>query len=123
MEIVDANIVLRYLLKDHERFYHQAKQIIEHKSIHMPTEVIAEIVYVLENVYSVPEIRITEALTKLLDYPNISTPDKAVCYKSLTIYNSENIDFVDALLVGYNRIHGDVIHSFDKKVQKLCNAE
>ncbi len=123
MEIVDANIVLRYLLKDHNRLYHESKQILERNAIHIPTEVIAEIVYVLEKVYNVPANRISEALTKLLDYPNITTPDNAVCYESLTIYNSENIDFVDALLVCYNRIHGAIIHTFDKKVQKLCRAE
>jgi predicted nucleic-acid-binding protein len=122
MEIVDANIVLRYLLNDHKKFYDQSKHIIERKTIHLATEVLAEIVYVLEKVYNVPRNRIFKALTQLLDYPNITTSDKMVYFESLNIYKTENIDFVDALLVSYNRVHNYTIHSFDKKVQKLCNS-
>lgn len=120
MEIVDANIVLRYLLKDHKKYFEESKQIIERKTIHLTTEVLAEIVYVLEKVYEVPRGRISEALAQLLNYKNITTADEAVYYESLNIYKAENIDFVDAILVSYNRIHNDTIHSFDKKVQKLC---
>lgn len=123
MEIVDANIVLRYLLNDHERFYPRSKKIIEQKELYIPTEVIAEIVYVLEKVYEVPRNKISESLTVLFNYPNIKISDLQVIYESLSIYKREKIDFVDAILVSYNRINDYVIHSFDKKVRKLCKSE
>lgn len=66
MEIVDANVVLRYLLKDHKTFYPKSKKIIEQKEVHIPTEVAAEIVYVLEKVYKVPKTKISDALLELL---------------------------------------------------------
>jgi len=123
MEIVDANVVLRYLLKDHESHFIKAKEIIDGRAIYIPTEVLAEVVYVLEKIYETPANRIAYALTELLAYQNISTIDKAVCYESLSIYKTENIDFVDALLVSYHRVNGDRIHTFDKKVKKLCQAD
>lgn len=54
MEIVDANILLRYLLKDHDKMHRVAKSIIEHRKVFTPNEVIAETVYVLEKVYDIP---------------------------------------------------------------------
>lgn len=120
MEIVDANVVLRYLLKDHEKFYSVSKQIIEQKEVYLPTEVLAEIVYVLEKVYEVPKTEISTALSELLTYPNIATIDSTALSESLKIYKIENIDFVDAILVSYNRVNNHVIYSFDKKVNRLC---
>lgn len=66
MQIVDANVVLRYLLKDHERFFVKSKKIVEQNQIYIPTEVVTEIVYVLEKVYEVPRSEISEALIELL---------------------------------------------------------
>ncbi|WP_069133127.1 PIN domain-containing protein [Rhodohalobacter halophilus] len=122
MEIVDANVILRYLLKDHKSHFIKSKEIIDHREIYIPMEVLAEVVYVLEKVYDIPSGRICFALTELLAYQNISTVDKAVSYESLNIYKTENIDFVDALLVSYHRVNHHRIHSFDKKVNKLCRS-
>ncbi|SMO44195.1 PIN domain-containing protein [Gracilimonas mengyeensis] len=121
MEIVDANIILRYLLKDHEKFYTKSQQIIEKNEVHIPAEVVAEIVYVLEKVYKVPKIKISEALLELFTYTNISTPDTPVLIESLKIYKTENIDFVDAILVSYNWVNNHVVYTFDKKVRTLCD--
>lgn len=53
MNIVDANIILRYLLQDAVQFLDQARDKIENHNIFIPNEVIAEVVYVLEKVYKV----------------------------------------------------------------------
>jgi len=120
MEIVDANIVLRYLLNDNEILSKKAGRILENIDVHLPFEVCAEVVYVLEKVYTVSRENIRDALTILLEYPNIATSEKTVLIEALKIYHIENVDFVDAILIAYNRIIGATIHSFDKKVNKLC---
>lgn len=122
MEIVDANVVLRYLLKDHKEFYKRSKQVLEDRSIKLPYEVIAEIVYVLEKVYEVPREKIKEALRTLLDYQNIAIPDEDVLYEALEIYESENIDFVDSLLAGYKCVQHYQIHTFDNKLSNICQS-
>jgi len=119
MQIVDANIILRYLLKDIEELHTKAVQIIENKQIHIPFEVIAEVVYVFEKIYEVPRSEIKETLSTLLNYPNISTLNINILYEALKIYEKQKIDFVDSLLVSYNHIQKDTIYSFDKKLNKL----
>jgi predicted nucleic-acid-binding protein len=59
-------------------------------------------------------------LTILLDYPNISTSDANVLKEALIIYSDKNIDFVDSILIAYNHISGIKIHSFDKRINQLC---
>ena len=78
MEIVDANIILRYLLNDNETLSVESRKIIEEKTIHIPFEVCAEVVYVLEKVYAVPRNQIEKALTLLINYPNISTNNNKI---------------------------------------------
>jgi len=50
MNIVDANLILRYLLQDAAQFIEQARDKIEDHNIFIPNEVVAEVVYVLEKV-------------------------------------------------------------------------
>lgn len=120
MEIADANIILRYLLNDQKAMSEKAGKILENNAIHLPFEVCAEVVYVLEKVYAVPRTNIYNSLNLLINYPNISTTFKMVLIESLKIYSTENIDFVDAILVAYHRALGATIHTFDKKLKRLC---
>ena len=120
MEIIDANIVLRYLLNDHKVFSKKSVKILESNSVQLPFEVFAKIVYVLEKVYSVPRKNIQNAMILLMEYPNITTPDERILKAALKTYADDKIDFVDSLLVAYNHISGAIIHSFDKKLNSLC---
>jgi predicted nucleic-acid-binding protein len=120
MEITDANIILRYLLKDDENCFSKARVILEENNILLPFEVCAEVIYVLEKVYKVPRKNIHDALIILINYPNIAMPDKSLLLESLKIYEAENIDFIDSLLVAYHIVLKAKIHTFDKKLLKLC---
>jgi len=42
MKIVDANIVLRYLLDDSEKMSEKAAEILENNEVYVPNEVIAD---------------------------------------------------------------------------------
>jgi predicted nucleic-acid-binding protein len=119
MEIVDANVVLRYLLNDNKAFIIEAGNIIENRQIHLPNEVCAEIVYVLQKVYEVPRQDIAKSIILLLEYPNI-TADKLVLNEALNIYHTKNIDFIDSILIASNHVMGALIHTFDNKIRKLC---
>ena len=56
MKIVDANIILRYLLNDTEDLSAKAADLLENNEVMVPNEVIAEIVYVLEKVYKIKSV-------------------------------------------------------------------
>ena len=119
MQLVDANIILRYILWDHEEFAEKAKAILEQEEIKLPFEVIAEVVYVLEGVYEAERSEIQEGVLGLLKYPNIRTSDEDVLKQALQIFSAQKLDFVDALLVAYHTVKKARVFSLDKKVNKL----
>ncbi|QTH43722.1 PIN domain-containing protein [Cohnella sp. LGH] len=121
MNIVDANLILRYLLQDAAQFIEQARDKIEDHNIFIPNEVVAEVVYVLEKVYKVERVHIFDSLRNLLSYRNISMHDRNILIEALKVYSEINIDFVDSLLFSYSKIGGHTIFTFDKKLNQLLD--
>ena len=121
MIIVDANVVLRYLLADIEYLYRNAKDIIENKPIYLPNEILAEIVYVLEKVYLADRKEISDTLINLLKYKNISTYDSETANNALSTFSGTKLDFVDTLLFAYANIRNSEIITFDKELLKYIN--
>ncbi len=118
--IIDANYLLRYLLNDNAEQNAIATEIIENKQIVLLSEVIAEVCYVLEKVYSVSKIEISDLMIELLNYKNIIA-DKPLLLKALKVYGEKNIDFVDSILIAYNYCYKVNIFTFDKKINRNLN--
>lgn len=123
MLIVDANIILRYLLFDNLETAKKAAEIIENNKIFLPFEVIAEVVYVLEKVYKIERAEISRSLKELFNGENIHTYDSNVLNKALNIFSSRKIDFVDTLLCGYSLVRDDEVITFDKKINSYILKE
>lgn len=119
MKIIDANIVLRYLLKDDITLHKKALSVLENNDLFVPNEIVAEIVYVLEKVYSIPKKEIAAVLCLFFLRENLSFLDLQLILNSLQIYMQYNIDYADALLVSYKKTNSDEIFSFDKKLIKI----
>ena len=119
MKIADANIILRYLLNDHEDLSNKATNIIENNDILLPNEVVAEIVYVLEKVYGAKNDEISDILLELFRYENIIVDDLEVLEEAFMLFGKRRLDFVDTLLYGYNKVKGYEVYTFDKKLNKL----
>ena len=64
--LVDANVVLRYILHDDEALYPTAEQTMREGAYLLP-EVLAEVVYVLFGVYSVPRAELASRLQVLVN--------------------------------------------------------
>ena len=116
MKIIDANVVLRYLLQDIEELFNKAVEVIETEEIYMPNEVMAEVVYVLEKVYKVDRKAIEQALVNLILYTNISLNNKDLVKTALQLFSNRRLDFVDTLLFAYNKVEDYEIITFDKKL-------
>jgi predicted nucleic-acid-binding protein len=119
MKIVDANYILRYLLGDIKEQFEIAATTIEKNNIFIPGEIIAEVVYVLQKVYSVPAKTIQTALCNLLNYPTISINEKKVTINALAIFSKKNVDYADALLIAFATTKNATVYTFDKKVNKI----
>ena len=119
MKIIDANVVLRYLLKDNQPLFEKSVQIIDSNKIFLTHVIIAEIVYVLEKVYKIPRKEIQKTLSDLFSRTSIIIIDKQLILLALKDYVKYNLDFADAILLSYNQMKNYVVITFDKKLNKL----
>ena len=126
---VDANIFLRFLLADHPKQSPQAKQLFEKASIGevnlitLPI-VIAEIVWVLSSYYKESTSDVAGKIRQILFFKGLEVIDQSDLLVAVQIFESQNIDFIDAYISGWmlnQKITG--IFSFDKDFDKIENIQ
>ncbi len=118
MRLIDANVILRYILDDHPEMTEQAIKVINDGAYTKP-EIIAEVVYVLQKVYSVQRLQIKTMLNDLLGLVRC-TEEKCVLY-AINLYADISLDFADCLLVAYHHINKENVFSFDKKLNNYLD--
>lgn len=67
MIMLDANYLLRFLLKDNLQMYKVSKECIQNNSCTVLNEVLAEVVFVLLKVYNVKKKRYTKNINRFLN--------------------------------------------------------
>ena len=117
MVMLDANMILRYLLNDNADMADKAGQYIDAGNVFVTIEVIAEVVYVLKGVYLIERDKIANAIKGFLDLVLCQAAD--ILDFALDTYAKNNLDFVDCVLYAYHRLRGVEIATFDKKLLKL----
>ena len=120
MQLIDANIILRYLLHDNEQQRVLADEAIKAGSF-TTIEVIAEVVHVLSRVYKVSRAEISWAIHCVLLDVKVENL-KSLRY-ALGLFNQTTLDFVDCLLVAYHKVADVEILSFDKKLNSALEKE
>lgn len=114
--LVDANVVLRYLLHDDIDQFPIAEQTMREGAYLLP-EVLAEVVYVLLGVYCVPRAEIASQLQLLTKEVQSEHPE--ILATALATFGTTKLDFVDCILAAYNTHLGDIVVSFDRKLNRL----
>lgn len=122
MVIIDANVVLRYLLDDIEEQAVKATEILENHQVYIPNEIIAEVVYVLEKVYKIERLQIRKSLDDLISYDNIQVDNEIIIQNALELFAKRRLDFVDTLLFAYNKVEKYEVATFDEKLKKLLDG-
>ena len=101
--LLDANAVLRFLLRDNEEQFIYIRKMVRTKSCYVTLEVMAEVCYVLEGLYQVSREDIISCFRKLNNDIIILYAD--VLLRALEIFDkTPKLDFVDCLLYGYKEI-------------------
>lgn len=116
---LDTNYIIRYLINDDEKMAEIAENIILNRITYISNEVLAEVIYVLSGVYSIPKKDICEMLIQLISFENIEVENKSILIDALKFLNNKNLDFVDCLLCRYSK--EDEIKTFDKKLLKCID--
>ena len=120
--LLDANAVLRFLLRDNEEQFQYVKRIIRIENCYVTLEVLAEVCYVLEGLYQVSREDIISSFRKLNYDVVILNAD--VLLRALEIFDKPpKLDFVDCLLYGYKKEKGVDIITFDRQLQKKLENE
>lgn len=120
MSIVDANVILRYILDDHAELSPKAAEILEHEqTVTLTLEVACEVVYVLQKVYAVDREDIQQKLSNLLHEELVVMANSSVFLAALEYYSTTTLDFVDTLLWAYHTVEQQEIYTFDDKLNKL----
>ncbi len=101
--VLDTNVILRYLLRDHEEMFQTSNEVFE--NIRKGTQkaelldcVLAECVYVLTKFYRVSRAETADKLQMLLLYKGISNSNRQTMLDALALYRSENVNIVDCLV-------------------------
>jgi predicted nucleic-acid-binding protein len=116
MIVLDTNYILRFLIKDNEEMYYEARNAIKNNDCFIDNEVLAEVVFVLLKVYKTSKNNIRISLEKFLSLPNIILNSKVTILKALKIFDEKNLDFVDAILCAKSEKYE--VKTFDKKLNK-----
>ncbi len=118
---LDTNIILRFLLRDVPDQFEIAKKVFvkqRGRKVICLTEVIVEVVFVLEKVYGVPRREISELVLSFVQTAPVEIVNKKVIEWTLEQYGKTKLGYVDILLVGYAKMLGGEVVSFDKKLMK-----
>lgn len=120
MKLIDTNILIRFLLKDHPIQSPAAKSVLSNfqKNLVLTDVTFAETIWLLTSYYKLPKEEVVETIYPLLNFPNIKS-NKAVLIRALYFYRNFSIDYIDAYLAAYSeeeKMEG--IYSFDKDLDK-----
>ncbi len=118
--MLDTNMILRYLLNDNKEMADKAEEYMNAGNVLVTIEVIAEVVYVLKGVYSMPRKEIADTLKAFLGL--VSCRDIDVLKTAIDTFGEKNLDFVDCVLFGYHKNRPVEIATFDGRLLKLIGS-
>ena len=121
--LVDTNIILRFLLNDHQEHSPSATRFMIDVSRGVTKAeildfILLECIYVLEKYYEIPRSEIAHRLSQIINFQGIGNSNKATLLNALFNYKKFKIDFADCLMAAYSSTNRVVV-SFDKDFNKL----
>ncbi|MEA3419476.1 MAG: PIN domain-containing protein [Campylobacterota bacterium] len=121
--LLDANIIIRFLIGDDERFLTKSVEYFQEiekaaLQVEILEGVLMEAFFVLTKFYKLPREEVILDLKTILALDGVVNRDKIILHEALTIVEVKNIDFVDALICAKSRLQGYGKLSFDTDVKK-----
>jgi len=127
-KLIDANVLLRYLLKDDEALFKKAYELLERvkdgkELIVIPESVLAECVYVLMRIYKVDRQTIAEKLKMLFLYKGVVNSDREDLVDSIKLFGQTNLSIVDCIICAKSMNHKMPILTFDDELRKISRKK
>ena len=123
MKILDANMILRYLIQDSAEMTEQVKQILKTEKVLILPEVVSEVIYVMIKVYHYDRTLTAVGVLKFLNLSAVVMEYPEVLKLGTEFFRDTKLDFVDCILAAYHAQKGHEILTFDKKLKKLMERQ
>jgi predicted nucleic acid-binding protein len=126
-KLVDTNLIVRYLVQDHERHAKAAGKLFdacdrgEVVIVVLPT-VLAECVFVLESFYEHPRGDIVAALGRLIASPGVEMGSVEIHLDALQRYQNTRVHFVDCLIAATSTAEEIPVATFDGDFRKFSDV-
>ena len=125
MIAVDSNIFMRWLLGDDKEQADAIAALVkkyEKSGEHLwaSDTVIAEVVWVLESVYSISPKVVAQYIGSLLDVETFEFENRERLLQAVELYRAHEIDFIDCYIVASAKDKGlSAVVSFDRDFKKM----
>lgn len=122
---VDANVLVRFLIRDDEAQFEKARKLIKRevaagRRVFVSQLVLLETEWVLRSRYSLRKSQIIAAISGLLDTTDLRFEDEPAIEEALFIWKDATADFADCLIGAQNRRLGcRATATFDVKSSRL----
>jgi len=125
MQIVDTNVIIRYLVADVKELYLEAEKIFTEaltgkRKLFITQSVIAEVIFVLSKLYKIPRKDIAEAINFFLNVKSCKVQNEAAVRLALDIYQKSNLSFIDCLICAFSKTENLELITFDKLLRNKC---
>ena len=126
-KLVDTNLIVRYLVQDHEKHAKAAGKLFdacdrgEVVIVMLPT-VLAECVFVLESFYEHPRGDIVAALGRLIASPGVEISGVEIHLDALHRYQKTRVHFVDCLIAATSTTQDIPVATFDEDFRKFVDV-
>ena len=125
--VVDTNLIVRYLVQDHEKHAQTAGKLFDacdrgEVVIVVLPAVLAECVFVLESFYEHSRGSIASALGTLISSPGVEINDAAIHLDALDRYRKTKVHFVDCVIAATASAQKTSVATFDQDFRKFADV-
>jgi len=122
--LIDTNLIVRYLVQDHEKHANAAEKLFDacdrgELVIVLLPAVLAECVFVLDSFYGRPRADIAAALGTLISSPGVEISGAAIHRDALERYRRTKLHFVDCLIAATAAAENAPVATFDQDFRKF----
>lgn len=126
--IVDANVLIRYLLADHPQLSPRAKKLFakalsREVNLHLDPVTVAETAWTLLSQYKLPPDEVSLKLKGIVSQKWLKCDHKRSVLLALDVFPKSNVDFIDAWIYAVSKRKKYPIASFDTTDFKKLKTE
>ena len=125
--LLDTNLIVRYLVQDHERHAKAAGKLFEACDrgdlvvVVLPA-VLAECVFVLDSFYEHSREDIAAALGTLISSPGVEVSEPEIHLDALSRFARTKVHFVDCLIAATSAAEGAPVATFDQDFRRFTDV-